>query len=804
MRLSILVLVAALLAPAAWAQTPAPQVDPSVIKQVSDAQAAVRADAPPTRSHAVADDQIKDRLARLPPIQTSLAAAVTTLTAELTDIDARLAGLGPPPGPGQPPEAPLNAASRRNLLHGEAQVNAQLKQARLLLVEATQADRTLVEQLHENFSARLWTRTRSILDLGLWVDVRASLPEDLARLQRVLADEQTQFAEGWSKPGRPMLLLAALVLALLLVGPARLMLNALGLRRAAKGADDVGFKSAVLGVWLVAVAMATPLFAGLILWLTAMAAGVLTEDVDELTRLAIRSVVFACALEGLGRALLSPGRRAWRLAPIGERVVARVAPYPGLLGAAAGLTGFVAGLNANLGSSFATSVATDCITVLLELAVAGGALLAMAGVRRAALPAGEPTHGPRWTWTLVALAAWLSLAIALLAVLFGYLALAAFLMRETLWIVAVLGLLFLGLRFCDEIFPAVLSDKSGPGRALRMAIGFSEAGMEQIAVLASGVCRIILLAIAWAAIVAPFGTSLGDVATHLSQTQFSFKIGQVLVTPGAIIGAAAVFLIVLTVTRAVRGWLDARYLPKTRMDIGARNSVGVAVSYGGAIIGAILGFASLGLSFSQIALFASALSVGIGFGLQAIIGNFVSGLILLAERPVRVGDWVALGDLEGDVKAINVRATEIEMPDRSRLIVPNSDLVSKVVRNVTNNAAIGRVRIVLKIDDAADPAIVRDLILTRLTGHADVLAEPPPAVYLSDVREGALEFTAFAFVGSPRYAFRVKSDLLFGVVADLKAARIALATPATVVNVGLPDPANPPEAGAPIPEVGAD
>ena len=117
-----------------------------------------------------------------------------------------------------------------------------------------------------------------------------------------------------------------------------------------------------------------------------------------------------------------------------------------------------------------------------------------------------------------------------------------------------------------------------------------------------------------------------------------------------------------------------------------------------------LGFAYLGLSVSQIALFASALSVGIGFGLQSIIGNFVSGLILLAERPVRVGDWIAIGDLEGDVQKISIRATEIEMSDRSRLIVPNTELVSKTVRNVTHSSATGRVRLVLRVVDSADPA----------------------------------------------------------------------------------------------------
>jgi len=139
------------------------------------------------------------------------------------------------------------------------------------------------------------------------------------------------------------------------------------------------------------------------------------------------------------------------------------------------------------------------------------------------------------------------------------------------------------------------------------------------------------------------------------------------------------------------------------------------------------------------------------------------------------------------VKAISIRATEIEMADRSRLIVPNSDLVSKTVRNVTYGGALGRVRIVLRVDDSADPAEVRETILGSLTAHADVLADPPAAVYLTDVRDGALEFTAYAYVGSPRYAFRVKSELLFRIVPELKAKGIGLANSTPVVNVGFPD-----------------
>ena len=372
---------------------------------------------------------------------------------------------------------------------------------------------------------------------------------------------------------------------------------------------------------------------------------------------------------------------------------------------------------------------------------------------------------------------------ALVAVLVGYLALASFLMRETVWIAAILGMMFLLLRLADDLFPTVLSPRAPLGGALETALGLDDGSMEQVGVLLSGLTRLLLMLLAWVALLAPFGASVEDLIHRFTSTDFVVRLGLVAISPGAVLGGIALFLVGLAITRGVRRWLEVRYLPKTTMDVGLRTSLAAGVTYLGGLIAILVAFAYLGLSVAQIALFASALSVGIGFGLQGIIGNFVSGLILLAERPVRVGDWIAIGELEGDVRKINIRATEIEMMDRSRLIVPNSELVSKAVRNVTHAGALGRVKIVLKVDGSADPARVRAVMMARLTAHPQVLPDPPAMVYMTDVRDGALEFTAFAYLPSPRLAYAVRSQLLFEIVPDLRAAGVALASPNPVIHV---------------------
>jgi len=151
---------------------------------------------------------------------------------------------------------------------------------------------------------------------------------------------------------------------------------------------------------------------------------------------------------------------------------------------------------------------------------------------------------------------------------------------------------------------------------------------------------------------------------------------------------------------------------------------------------------TLGIGMERIALVVSALSVGIGFGLQAITQNFISGLILLAERPLKIGDTVRLGDEEGDAKKISVRSTEIQISDRSTLIVPNSELITKTIRNMTSGEPFGRVEISFSVPVDSDPQQVRQMILAIYDGHPGVLNDPKPSVLIRSIADGKLSSRA--------------------------------------------------------------
>jgi small-conductance mechanosensitive channel len=183
----------------------------------------------------------------------------------------------------------------------------------------------------------------------------------------------------------------------------------------------------------------------------------------------------------------------------------------------------------------------------------------------------------------------------------------------------------------------------------------------------------------------------------------------------------------------------------------------------------------------------SALSVGIGFGLQAIVQNFISGLILLVERPVKVGDWVSLSsDVEGDIRRINVRATEIQMGDRSTVIVPNSQLITQNVRNVTLANAQGRVQIKLPMPLDTDAGKVRELVLGILRAHHGTLTAPAPYVQLENVNAGVMTFNCVAYVGSPREVGGVKSELLFEMLERLRSERLPMTSPQSMLVRTLP------------------
>jgi len=244
----------------------------------------------------------------------------------------------------------------------------------------------------------------------------------------------------------------------------------------------------------------------------------------------------------------------------------------------------------------------------------------------------------------------------------------------------------------------------------------------------------------------------------------------------------------------VQRWLEREVLPNTAIDPGLRVSIGTVFGYIGFIIAIVFALAELGIDLQKIALVAGALSVGIGFGLQAVVSNFVSGLILLAERPIRVGDQINVKGEEGVVRRISVRATEIETPDQASVIIPNSDLITGAVKNFTHANTFGRT--VLKVGVAYDsnPEQVLDILMQCATEHPQVLTRPAPAVLLAELGDNALMFEVYCIVADLTRRGSIKSDIYFAILKRFREAGIEIPYPQRDIRIRT-------EGGAPEPDV---
>ena len=300
------------LATAGHAQAPTPPVGPTTAPDSLTAQSAIVDQAQSDlhtiftqfRGRQVSDDDLKSRQALIPPLRVRLQGVVDTLTPRLADIDARLAQLGQPPAAGQPPEDPENAATRRNLTRYRALVDGEIKQALLINVEADQAAKALADQLRANFSARLWTQSRSILDPTLWRDFVGALPADLTRLRRAAGNESGVLAGVTLSPIQIGYWAMAALIALAIIGPVRVWFNRFGYGRAAAGTEETNnVRRSALAFWRVLVATLAPLSAAVVLR-AALAPSLSAEFLDA-ADLAIRVIVFAAFLRGLGKAVLS-------------------------------------------------------------------------------------------------------------------------------------------------------------------------------------------------------------------------------------------------------------------------------------------------------------------------------------------------------------------------------------------------------------------------------------------------------------------------------------------------------------------
>ncbi|MGC7838471.1 DUF3772 domain-containing protein [Pseudomonas wayambapalatensis] len=706
-------------------------------------------------------------------VQRQADALATQRTADVARLDDQLNVLGPV----QPEEAESLTRQRQQLGKQKKTLVAEQTEATQLTQSARDLSTQIVNLRRSLFNSQITSRAASPLSPAFWSSLIRPTDEDVARLRDLRGEAADAVASALSAEHR-WLFISALVAAMLVWTLVRKVLERLLADAMIRWLPEGRLRRSALALGVALATLAT--IAGsvsLLRWGLESSAEV-GPDLASLTNHVLTLVVFSAFISGLGRAMLMLQRPSWRLPPIPDEVASALGWFPQALALALVLLLTQERINSVIGTSLALTLATNGLTALVVSLLFVAVLVRYRRTRR--------QHGlerPAGLAGLIPFVVVVWVIAILLALLTGYLTLAYFLTAKLLWISVVAVCAYLLVTVFGDLCETLLSPRQPAGLALASALGLQQRHQAQASTVLAGIGRTVLLFIAALLAFMPSGTSPGELLLSLADWDGSGGkiLGNLNIVPQDIFLALAIFLGGLFAIRVVKRWLSERLLPETDMDAGMRASLVTLVGYLGFLFLAMLVMSTLHINLTSLTWVVSALSVGIGFGLQQIVQNFISGLILLTERPVKVGDWVSLAGVEGDIRRINVRATEIQMSDRSTVIVPNSQFISQNVRNVTMANALGVVGVTLTLPLETDANHVRELLLQAYRDHEAILDAPAPSVTFKDLTASGMVLSASGYVAGPRQVSGARSDLLFAILGRLRDEGIALSSPQSMV-----------------------
>ncbi|MHC8286495.1 DUF3772 domain-containing protein [Pseudomonas sp. XS1P51] len=706
----------------------------------------------------------------------------TSLLPEQAQLRTQLGVLGPAPVDNVASEKPEIAEQRSFLTGQKNKIDATLKTLEALKLSAAELITQIAGIRRSLLESELTLGTRSILNPGFWSPLFKLTLDDRQRLKSFF-DQAADTVDAVWQPGQRFYTIVLFLLALIIW--------TLGRRLAERGLTwfcihrmpEGRLRRSSLAM---ASVLATVLTTGLALQLLFYACTrhlPLTPMLSTFSQ-EFEKVAYTCVLiTGLSRALLSTQHPSWRLPTIADPVALVLAPFPRILAGALLILVTMAQITNASGMSSQFVTAGRGVVALIVTLIIATLLLRASKVRKALAAAGEaPEAGTTFAGLIYTVASF-AVLVSLIALLTGYVSLARFVTYELVWVFIILSGFYLLMQLLKDSCEYLFSPRHPSGKALKQLLGIGDSRLEQISIILSGAGRAGLLLLAVITLfVGGVGTTLGQLITSTMAILGGAGLRKLNIIPGNLLNAVLALLVGIYLIRSLRRWLDDEFLPKTDMDPGMCASLSTLFANIGYALVILLTLSSLGVRWTNLAWIVSALSVGIGFGLQEIVKNFVSGLILLTERPVKVGDLISISGVEGDIRRINVRATEIQLSDRSIVIVPNSQLISQNLRNVTlGGSAQGVATLELMFPLDIDPEQVQNLLYDTYREHETILEKPAPFVRFSKLTPEGITLTVTGYVSSPRIVGTTKSDLLFEILKRLGAAGIELAKPAPAV-----------------------
>lgn len=704
------------------------------------------------------------------------------LTPQLAQVQAQLDVLGPAPAPGTLTETHQVISQRNKLNASKTLMTTQLEQTKAIAVGAQNLSSQIAGLRRDALKTQIALNTGSILGSNFWAPLITPNDDDAARFDDFGSQVKDAWTQAWSddwRVGTGIYLFLALVIGVFGHRVLDKPMNWILPRWLPQGR----FRRSFLACYTT---LSTTLTLGISVQLLGYIFTRLPDTspwVTEFAEQLVELTYFSAVIAGLGIALLSNNHPSWRLPGIADPLAKTLASFPVLLAGFIFLFGIIEQLNNLVGASVSATLFGNGLAALL---VALNCLIAPVRVnrmRRRMKAEGKQTEARSTLAGLIHLVISLTAYVILMALLIGYIPLARFVTFELLWIGLVVSCLYLLIHFVVDLCESVFSPTTHSGKSLKGTLSVNDRHLSLAATLFSAIGKTALLLMAAIALLnGTFGTTTPlELLAKVVDIWGGKGLESMNIIPAHAVNAVLCLVVGWYILRSARRWLDNDFLPKTMMDRGMRASLVTLFTNVGYVLIILLTLSSLGIEWNKLAWIVSALSVGIGFGLQEIVKNFICGLILLTERPVKVGDLISISGVEGDIRRINVRATEIQLSDKSTVIVPNSQLISQNVRNATMGNAQGVATIALTFPLDIDPEQVKTLLLEAYNLHESILENPPASVSFKELGPTGIVLSVTGYVNSPRMVSGTRSDLLYEILKMLRAAGISLSQTQTMI-----------------------
>jgi small-conductance mechanosensitive channel len=696
-------------------------------------------------------------------------AASDAMRARVEQIQARLKTLGEPPKEGQPEEPAPVAQERQKLVTEQSQLNLISDDAAALSNNATQLANYITNLRRSLFTQTLFRHTE--LNGELFADAGYAF---VAEVQNFGSTFGSWLGFVWKFKKWQLLGAIALSIAaalLFLSGGYRLFGRFI--RR--NGHDEPTYiKRLSVTFWSTVIQTASIAAFLVATYLFLEGFNVLRSDVASIVATFFFFIWLVSFVWKLTHGILAPGEPQWRLVRITDRGARFLMIAVLMMAVVNGLDYFLAAISEALGSPLVLTIAKSLVASL----IVGAILIAISFVKPRVRPGeneGEEVGHPwpRFFAILLRLVG----GLLILSVLTGYVGLARFASTQVVLTGAVFVLIYLGFLSGKAVSKQGAFRNTGAGRRLADRYKFGEVALDQAGLVAGLSFYAFALILGVPLILLTWGFQLADIEAWIYRFFTEIRIGNVSISIVGIFGGILLFGLGFVVTRWIQKWVDGNVLARSQVDVGVRNSVKTGIGYLGIGLAVIVGVSAAGINLSSFALVASALSVGIGFGLQNIVSNFVSGLILLVERPFKVGDHVVTGTTEGIVKRISVRATEIETFRKQSIIMPNSELINSPVGNWTHRNRIQRSEIPVSVSYQADPQKVMDILLELVDAIPEVMRNPEPHVEFMRFGASSIDFELRFYLADMGEGMRIRNNLRIDILKRFRQEGIEMPFP---------------------------